>query len=115
MGLMRWLRGGDEDSATASMISAGFASIDALFRPHAAKQTEHIHETKRKRVDLGNASGIDLDQNMAVISAQRGDGTAKPKATRRPYQPPRQSWWRRTRIAMHRRRLRRTSEAAEKS
>jgi hypothetical protein len=67
MGILRWLRGGDENGAAASAISAGLAEIDGLFRPSKHKQTEHIEESKRRRVDVANGAGIDLDNNVAVI------------------------------------------------
>jgi hypothetical protein len=70
MGLLRWLRGGDENSAATSAMSAGLAEIDGLFRPSRHKQTEHIEESKRKRIDVANASGIDLDRGVAVIRAK---------------------------------------------
>jgi hypothetical protein len=75
MGLLRWLRGGDDETATAGAISAGLAEIDGLFRPTRHKQTEHVEQQKRRRVDVGNASGIDLDRGVAVIRPRRdGDG-----------------------------------------
>jgi hypothetical protein len=67
MGILRWLRGGDENGAAASAISAGLAEIDGLFRPSKHKQTEHIEESKRRRIDVANGAGIDLDNNVAVI------------------------------------------------
>src|SRR5690348_8018068 len=67
MGILRWLRGGDENGAAASAISAGLAEIDGLFRPSKHKQTEHVEESKRRRVDVANGAGIDLDNNVAVI------------------------------------------------
>ncbi len=72
MGLMRWLRGGEENNAAASLISAGLAEIDGLFRPSKHKQTEHIEESKRRRVDVANGAGIDLDRGIAVIRSPRG-------------------------------------------
>src|SRR2546429_130736 len=71
MGILRWLRGGDENGAAASAISAGLAEIDGLFRPSKHKQTEHIEESKRKRVDVANGAGIDLDRNVAVIRPKK--------------------------------------------
>lgn len=71
MGLMRWLRGGDDDSATAAMVSAGLAEIDGLFRPSKHKQTEHVEESKRRRLDVSNGAGIDLDIGKAVIRPKR--------------------------------------------
>ncbi len=67
MGLMRWMRGGDENSQATSLISAGLAEIDGLFRPSKHKQTEHVEESKRRRVDVTNGSGVDLDRGVAVI------------------------------------------------
>jgi hypothetical protein len=67
MGLLRWLRGGDENGAAANSISAGLAELDALFRPSKHKQTEHVEESKRRRVDVANGQGIDLDRGTAVI------------------------------------------------
>jgi hypothetical protein len=68
MGLMRWMRGGDENSATAAAVSAGLAEIDGLFRPSRHKQTEHVEEAKRKRVDVANGAGIDLERGIATLS-----------------------------------------------
>jgi hypothetical protein len=68
MGLLRWLRGGDEDNgASSSVISAGLAEIDGLFRPSKHKQTEHVEESKRRRIDVANGAGIDLDRGVAVL------------------------------------------------
>jgi hypothetical protein len=70
MGLLRWLRGGDENNAATSAMSAGLAEIDGLFRPSRHKQTEHVEESKRRRIDVSNSGGIDLDRNVAVIRAR---------------------------------------------
>ncbi|MGE5830657.1 MAG: hypothetical protein ACM30G_20155 [Micromonosporaceae bacterium] len=67
MGLMRWLRGGDDESATAAMMSAGLAEIAGIFQPTRHKQTEHVEEQHRRRVDVANGTGIDLDRGVAVI------------------------------------------------
>ncbi|MBV1849217.1 DUF6191 domain-containing protein [Catellatospora tritici] len=68
MGLIKWLRGGN-DTASTAMVSAGLAEIDGLFRPTKHKQTEHVEEMKQKRVDVSNGAGIDLDRGVAVIRA----------------------------------------------
>src|SRR5258705_11103464 len=73
MGLMRWMAGGDDNSAAAAAVSAGLAEIDGLFRPSRHKQTEHVEEAKRKRVDVANGTGIDLDRGVAML---RADGSA---------------------------------------
>jgi hypothetical protein len=75
MGLLRWLRGGDGDTATAGAISAGLAEIDGLFRPSRHKQTEHVEESKRRRIDVSNAGGVDLDRGVAVIAPKQPDGS----------------------------------------
>ncbi|GII21279.1 DUF6191 domain-containing protein [Planosporangium mesophilum] len=76
MGFMRWLRGGDEGSSATSAVSAGLAEIDGLFRPSKHKQTEHVEEQKRRRVDVAAAGGIDLERGVAVIRAPRADQPA---------------------------------------
>ena len=70
MSFMRWLRGGDEDNTATTMMSAGLAEIAGLFQPSKHKQTEHIEEQKQARVDVANATGIDLDRGIAVLRRQ---------------------------------------------
>jgi hypothetical protein len=70
MGLMRWLRGGDDNGAAASVISAGLAEIDGLFRPSKHKQTEHVEESKRLRINVATGQGVDLDRGVAVLRAK---------------------------------------------
>ena len=67
MGFLRWLRGGEENSSATAVVSAGLAEIDGLFRPSRHKQTEHIAESRRRRVDVANGAGVDLDRGIAVI------------------------------------------------
>src|SRR5258705_9572433 len=76
MGLLRWLRGGDEDSSATSMVSAGLAEIDGLFRPSRHKQTEHVEEAKRKRVDVANGTGVDLERGVATLRSADSVGVA---------------------------------------
>jgi len=72
MGLLRWMRGGDDNTAATSVVSAGLAEIDGLFRPSKHKQTEHVEESKRRRVDVSSsAGGIDLDRGVAIIRGKR--------------------------------------------
>lgn len=66
MGLLRWIRG-DENSASTAMMSAGLAEIAGLFQPTRHKQTEHVEEASRRRVDVANGTGVDLDRGVAVI------------------------------------------------
>jgi len=70
MGLMRWLRGGDENNGAASVMSAGLAEIDGLFRPSKHKQTEHVEESKRLRINVATGQGVDLDRGVAVLRAK---------------------------------------------
>lgn len=70
MGLLRWIRG-DEDSATSAMLSAGLAEFAAFFQPSHHKQTEHVEESHRRRVDVSNGTGIDLDRGIAVIRIRK--------------------------------------------
>src|SRR4051794_40381476 len=82
MGLLRWMRGGDDNSAATSAVSAGLAEIDGLFRPSKHKQTEHIEESKRRRVDVSSgAGGIDLEGGVAIIRGKRTLPAAQPDAT----------------------------------
>jgi hypothetical protein len=83
MGFMRWLRGGDDDPGATSMVSAGLAEIDGLFRPSKHKQTEHVEEQKRRRIDVASAGGIDLDRGVAVIRSQRSAEPADPPEDQR--------------------------------
>ena len=70
MGLLRWIRGGDGDSASTAMMSAGLAEIAGIFQPTRHKQTEHIEATKLRRVDGSTGTGVDLDKGVAVIRRQ---------------------------------------------
>ncbi len=118
MGLMRWMRGGDEDTSATSVISAGLAEIDGLFRPSKHKQTEHVEASKRKRVDVKSGAGVDLEHGVAVVRARPDDPEAAtrpartPRAALTPYQPRRRTWWARMRIARRRRRRARALNAA---
>ncbi|HEY2670402.1 MAG TPA: hypothetical protein VGJ07_08510 [Rugosimonospora sp.] len=118
MGFMRWLRGGDENSAATSAVSAGLAEIDGLFRPSKHKQTEHIQESKRKRVDVA-ASGIDLERGVAVIPSKEGVEDSDAEAglasrreiTRTVWKPRPQPWWSRLSPSARRRRRRQRAKS----
>jgi hypothetical protein len=107
------------------MISAGMAEIDGLFRPSRHKQTEHVEEAKRKRVDVANGAGVDLERGVAMVALEvtavatatdgddAEDGAARQPATTRPrtvFVPRKQSWW--TRMRRDRRRRARARAAA---
>jgi hypothetical protein len=110
MGLMRWMRGSDDDASATAVISAGLAEIDGLFRPSKHKQTEHVEASKRRRVDVANGAGVDLDTGVAVVRAKPDEPddvtrpARSPRAARTPYQPRRRTWWTRMRMSMRRRR-----------
>jgi hypothetical protein len=67
VGLLKWIRGDDEDKTSTAMMSAGLAEIAGIFQPTRHKQTEHIQETNRRRVDIGNGSGIDLERGVIIM------------------------------------------------
>lgn len=70
MGLLRWLRGGDDNDASTGSFSAGLAEIDAVFAPSRRKQTELIETQQMLREDIGNDlpfDRVDLDGGIAVI------------------------------------------------
>ncbi len=66
---MRWMRGGDDDSASTAAMSAGLAAIDEIFRPNKHKQTEFIQESRRRKVDIAASGDIDFERGVAVIRA----------------------------------------------
>lgn len=78
MGFLQWLRGTD-NTATA-MVSAGLAEIDGLFRPSKHKQTEHVEESKRRRIDVANSADVDLDRGVAVIRTPAKPPSDEPAA-----------------------------------
>lgn len=67
MGLMSWLRGGEEDAGSTAALGSALAEMDALFQPSRHKQTEHVDETRHKRVDVSNGAGVDLERGIAVL------------------------------------------------
>jgi hypothetical protein len=71
------------------MISAGLAEIDGVFNPGRQKQTEHVEEMKRRRIDLANGSGIDPERGVAVIRLPQGapDASELPVTTAPPDPP----------------------------
>ncbi len=105
MGLMQWMRGGDENSASTGAISAALTAIDGIFRPSRIKQLEFIAESKRKRHDVASNADIDLDGGRAVIRIGRSTGVATSRRAPRVHVPRRQSWWKQWRTSMHRRKL----------
>jgi hypothetical protein len=70
VGLLRWIRG-DGNSTSTSMMSAGLAEIAGVFQPTRHKQTEHIEESNRRRLDATNGTGVDLDRGVIVIRRPR--------------------------------------------
>jgi hypothetical protein len=70
MGLLRWLRGGDDADASINGMSTGLAEIEAVFMPSKRKQTELIEEQSQSRIDLQSGEPldqIDLVNGVAVV------------------------------------------------
>ncbi len=79
MGLLKWIRGDDENATSTAMLSAGLAEVAGLFQPTRHKQTEHIDETTRRRIDVANGTGIDLERGVIIVR--------RPKPIETPDQP----------------------------
>ncbi|MBB5870475.1 hypothetical protein F4553_003854 [Allocatelliglobosispora scoriae] len=73
MGLLRWMRGGDDNTASTAVVSAGLAEIDGLFRPSKHRQTEHVEEMKQRRHDVANGAGVDLAGGRVTVRVVRRD------------------------------------------
>jgi len=106
MGLMAWMRGGDDNSASSGVISAALTAIDGIFRPSRVKQMEFVEESKRKRHDLTNGSDIDLDSGRAVIRYVKSSTAPTSGRAPRVHVPRRQGWWQRLRLSMQMKGLR---------
>ena len=78
MGLLKWIRGDDDSATSTAMLSAGLAEVAGLFQPTRHKQTEHVDETTRRRIDVANGAGIDLERGVVIIRRPRPaeDGSA---------------------------------------
>jgi hypothetical protein len=107
---MRWMRGGEENSAASAVMSAGMAEIDGLFRPSKHKQTEHVEESKRRRIDVANGADVDLERGVVVVRTKTGadpvDGRTLSTRPRTIYQPRPRRWWTRWTAAERHRRAR---------
>ena len=78
MGLLKWIRGDDENTTATGMLSAGLAEVAGLFQPTRHKQTEHVEETNRRRIDVANGTGIDLENSVFIV--RRPKAQAAPEA-----------------------------------
>ncbi|TQL75711.1 hypothetical protein FB566_1223 [Stackebrandtia endophytica] len=71
MGLLRWMRGGDDNNdASVAGMSTGLAEIEAIFMPSKRKQTELIEEQSISRFDAETGEPlnmIDLDGGTALV------------------------------------------------
>lgn len=70
MGLLRWLRGGDDTDSSVSGMSTGLAELESVFMPSKRKQTELIEEQSQSRIDVETGEPlnlIDLDGGTAVV------------------------------------------------
>ena len=79
MGLLKWIRGDDENKTSTAMLSAGLAEVAGLFQPTRHKQTEHVDETNRRRLDVANGTGVDLERGVVVIRRPKA-AAAEPAA-----------------------------------
>ncbi len=70
MGLLQWMRGGDDADSSVTGMSAGLAELEAVFAPSKRKQTELIEEQAQARIDVSTGEPldqIDLDNGVAVV------------------------------------------------
>lgn len=70
MGLLRWLRGGDDVDSTVTGMSTGLAELESVFMPSKRKQTELIEQQSQSRIDMETGeplNHIDLDSGVAVV------------------------------------------------
>lgn len=70
MGLLRWLRGGDDADGSVTGMSTGLAELESVFMPSKRKQTELIEEQSQSRIDVETGeplNHIDLDSGVAVV------------------------------------------------
>ena len=77
MGLLRWLRGGDDADGSVSGMSTGLAELESVFMPSKRKQTELIEEQSQSRVDVETGEPlnlIDLDSGVAVVHRRSAGG-----------------------------------------
>jgi hypothetical protein len=77
VGLLKWIRGDDENSTATGMLSAGLAEVAGIFQPTRHKQTEHVEETKRRRIDVANGTGADLENSVFIVRRPRGNAAAQ--------------------------------------
>lgn len=75
MGLLRWMRGGDDtNDVSVGGMSTGLAEIEALFVPSKRKQTELIEEQSQSQFDAETGQPlnfIDLDGGTALVHSTR--------------------------------------------
>lgn len=74
MGLLRWLRGGDDVDGSVTGMSTGLAEIESVFMPSKRKQTELIEEQSHSRIDVETGEPlnlIDLDSGVAVVHRRK--------------------------------------------
>lgn len=74
MGLLRWLRGGDDADGSVTGMSTGLAEIESVFMPSKRKQTELIEEQSQSRIDAETGeplNHIDLDGGVVVVHRKR--------------------------------------------
>lgn len=81
MGLLKWIRGDDENKTSTGMLSAGLSEFAGIFQPTRHKQTEHVDETNRRRIDVANGTGVDLERGVVVIRRPKAADAASADET----------------------------------
>lgn len=78
MGVLRWLRGGDEPGPGATLGAGGLGELDALLSPGKDRQRENLQTLDALRDEAGDGAGgrersgpIDLDSGVAVVRVHR--------------------------------------------
>jgi hypothetical protein len=79
VGLLKWIRGDEENKTSTGMLSAGLSEFAGLFQPTRHKQTEHVDETNRRRIDVANGTGVDLERGVVVMRRPKA-AAAEPAA-----------------------------------
>lgn len=75
MGVLRWLRGGDEPSPGSTLGVSGLGELDAL-TPGRDRQLENLQTLDALRDEAGDGSAgrrgaLDLDSGVAVVRVRR--------------------------------------------
>lgn len=67
MGLLRWLRGGDDNTTSGGGFSLGMAEMEAVFNPGKRHQTELVEDQKHSQVDLQDGENFGDDELTGLL------------------------------------------------